>query len=76
MTDRSEADKRYDKTRPSAAKRGYDRQWRKRTKDVLTKEPYCQRCKMRRSEHVHHSGGRLRALCAQCHGKLTRSNDV
>lgn len=36
---------RFDKTRPSASKRGYDRRWEAERKGYLKSHPFCAKCK-------------------------------
>ena len=69
-------------TRPSAARRGYDRRWRKLRRMVLAATPICETegCE-RAATDVHHirrlaAGGddtldNLQALCHVCHSKVT-----
>ena len=72
--------------RPSAARRGYDRQWRRVRAIQLAREPLCQDCKragrVTPASEVHHvvalrDGGarldldNLASLCGPCHRRVT-----
>ena len=69
-------------TRPSSARRGYDRRWRKLRRMVLAAHPICQAdgCEHAATD-VHHikrraAGGddtddNLQALCHGCHSRIT-----
>lgn len=71
--------------RPSAAKRGYDSDWRKLRLVVLDEEPVCRSCGREASEHVDHivalaKGGtndrsNLQGLCQRCHSVKTARVD-
>lgn len=74
-----------DLTRPSAARRGYGRDWRRRREQHIAAHPFCEDCKDAgrtvEAEHVDHvkaltAGGdhtdtNLRSLCAPCHSRKT-----
>lgn len=81
-------DSNYDAGRPSAARRGYDRRWRKVRKKKLALDPLCEHCKLRGRttpatdvDHVVplNRGGagyamsNLQSLCRSCHNRKTRS---
>lgn len=67
-------------SRPSAAKRGYDREWRAIRAAVLRDEPNCRSCG-KPAKDVHHIqplrlGGthdraNLMPLCLSCHRRIT-----
>jgi len=71
-------------TRPSAAARGYDADWRKIRDAHLKLEPNCRVCGQP-GKHVDHikplrQGGthdesNLRTLCASCHSRKTAQED-
>lgn len=71
--------------RPSAARRGYDSDWRKLRLVVLDEEPVCRSCGREASEHVDHivalaKGGtndrsNLQGLCQRCHSIKTARVD-
>lgn len=71
-------------TRPTAAQRGYNAEWRRIRDMVLMQEPYCS-CG-RPAAEVHHvipltQGGshdlsNLRAICAGCHRRITRRESL
>lgn len=80
-----------DRQRPSAHKRGYDRNWNKARRLFLQDNPLCTRC-MEKGwvvsatvvDHIEpHRGDRLlfwdrdnwQALCKRCHDRKTRSED-
>jgi 5-methylcytosine-specific restriction protein A len=73
--------------RPSAAKRGYDRKWRRLRMHKLNRTPLCERCSTPQrpvpASDVHHKkplseGGKkyewsnLESLCHSCHSTHTR----
>lgn len=72
-------------TRPSAARRGYNAEWRRIRDEVLTQEPYCRHCK-RPANQVDHivplsRGGsndisNLQSLCTSCHRRKTRNESL
>jgi 5-methylcytosine-specific restriction endonuclease McrA len=75
---KAERDKVYRRARP-----GYDhRRWRQLSRQLLARQPTCQRCGRRPSAHAHHLDGqspampngmnpaRLEAVCTSCHGKV------
>jgi len=65
--------------RPSAAKRGYDKQWQQIRAAYISRYPICQTCHNRPSQDVHHVNGNnkdnrtenLIALCHSCHSSIT-----
>lgn len=68
--------------RPSAARRGYDRKWRKLRDTYIAEHPVCEHCGRRPAQDVDHiipfdkGGGRLdsnnlQALCRKCHNRKT-----
>ena len=76
--------------RPSAARRGYDADWRKFRADYLSRHPLCVECErsgvLAPAAHVDHvralvRGGdkydesNLRALCHSCHSRKTARED-
>jgi 5-methylcytosine-specific restriction endonuclease McrA len=75
----------YDKRRGSPESRGYDRAWRKLSKQVIKEEPLCRRCRLKNSVMTDHIlpkrlGGtdarsNLQALCKDCHDEKTRQED-
>ena len=79
----------YDKpsdTRPTAAKRGYDKTWKRLRAYYLSRHPMCESCQTRPAELVDHiiplkAGGarldedNLQALCRKCHGYKTAVED-
>jgi 5-methylcytosine-specific restriction protein A len=77
--------KHKDKHRPSAAKRGYDRQWRKRRLSVISRDPICRMCRDQLTQEVDHikrkaEGGtddmnNLQGLCRACHQDKTISEN-
>jgi len=72
----------FDATRPSAAKRGYGRNWRRLRRLILAEEPLCRDCGGAATEVDHIDGDgtnmareNLQALCHACHSrKTTREN--
>ena len=72
-----------DADRPSAARRGYDRAWRRLRLQVLAEEPLCRECAARgrttpaiEVDHVdgdawNRARGNLRPLCKPCHSART-----
>jgi 5-methylcytosine-specific restriction protein A len=78
---------RYDATRPSASKRGYDNSWRTVRKQHLTQYPLCEEClavgryisatdvhhkiKLRDAPHLRDNAANLMSLCHACHSKIT-----
>ena len=78
--------KRFDKTRPSSAKRGYSWKWQKLRKVKLRQNPICEAdgCDQPASEVDHivpmaQGGGNesenLQALCKACHSRKTALQD-
>ncbi len=75
----------YDQRRGTPASRGYDRTWRKLSKQVLKEEPLCRRCRRADSVLTDHivpkrAGGtdarsNLQALCKACHDEKTLQED-
>lgn len=72
----------HDRTRPSAAKRGYDAEWEKIRPVILARDPICKACDRRLSTEVDHivplaQGGpkldpkNLQGLCKPCHTAKT-----
>jgi len=72
--------------RPSAAKRGYGRRWRRFTAWFIKRNPLCIRCQ-RATEHVDHivpvtgpddpnfyKHGNHQPLCHRCHNQKTRED--
>lgn len=73
--------------RDSAARRGYDRQWRKTRERVLSRQPLCVDCeaagrvtpatevhhavKLRIAPERKHDRANLVPLCSECHAKRT-----
>lgn len=67
--------------RPSSARRGYGRQWRKLRAAHLTAHPFCEECGRAEATDVDHvlsraKGGsdeaaNLRSLCHACHSRKT-----
>jgi len=85
----AEANKRYEKSRGSAASQGYDHEWRKARLAYLRQHPLCEDCeaqgKIVTATMVHHKvaikdGGarldmrNLRALCNACHERIEGPN--
>ncbi len=82
---------RRDYHRVSAAKRGYDRQWRRLRAAILARFPLCQRCeaagRVTPAEDVHHvikvkddrsrrlDPSNLMSVCRACHAALDRRSD-
>jgi len=87
---RREIKRRYDKDRPSAARRGYNYRWQKIRKMFLAENPLCHDClergEVKAAEEVHHikplaEGGthefsNLMSLCKECHSKRTMKESV
>lgn len=73
-------------TRPTAARRGYNAEWRRIRDEVLIQEPYCRICRSRPSVDVDHivplsRGGshdrcNLQGLCISCHRRKTRNESL
>lgn len=69
--------KKYEKTRETAVKRGYNTRWRKLRKMVLNEKPICEECERVPATEVHHLNGdsrdnrmeNLQPLCKSCHSK-------
>lgn len=73
--------------RPSAAKRGYGRDWQRTRERKLAADPLCEDCqaegrvtpatevhhklKLAEAPSQKHAADNLRSLCAACHGKRT-----
>ena len=67
--------------RPSAAKRGYDRHWRKLRIFIINREPICRICREQLTQEIDHiirkaDGGtddleNLQGLCRECHSNKT-----
>lgn len=81
----------YDKTRGSAALRGYGRRWRKVRNRKLAIDPLCEHCRATGQyvpaydvDHIvpiREGGARyalsnLQSLCRRCHLRKHRSNDA
>lgn len=73
----------YDDNRPSAARRGYDRRWRRLRKYYLSKHPVCVRCGRPATEVDHiipladggtHHEDNLQPLCKPCHSRKTNED--
>lgn len=71
---------RKERGRKSAARRGYDRRWRRLRQLVLTREPFCRMCGAPATEVDHiiplSRGGtnaleNLQPLCKRCHARKT-----
>jgi len=78
-----ERERRWDKARPSAAKRGYTDQWRKMSKAFLGKHPLCKMCEShgqlteaKEVDHIIPHRGNMtlfwdqsnwQGLCSNCH---------
>lgn len=76
--------RQYDKARPSAAKRGYDKRWQRLRLMVLRGEPLCRQCGAPATDVDHivprAQGGadeldNLQALCHSCHSRKTNRED-
>jgi len=83
---------KYDEGRPSAALRGYDRQWRKVKQLYLKRWPWCREClkqgklvKATQVDHRKHLSGdherffdqrNWQSLCATHHSQKTRTNNI
>lgn len=77
--ERKQARREYDRTRPSAAQRGYDRHWQKVRAAKLREDPLCERCLakgiIREAWGVHHKDRdptnntpeNLESICFECH---------
>ncbi len=70
--------------RPSAARRGYDRQWRKRRAEFVRENPRCVKCGAPTTDVDHilplAEGGRddewnWQALCHACHSRKTAAEN-
>lgn len=68
----------YERRRGSACKRGYDRQWRKRTATFLSTHPHCAKCGAEATDVDHivpkrkggsNDDGNLQSLCHSCHSR-------
>lgn len=77
---RIERNRRFERTRPSAAERGYDSAWQKATKGFVKKHPVCVLCKgvATCTDHIipHRGDKRLfwdrnnwQPLCKPCHDR-------
>ncbi|WP_421695473.1 HNH endonuclease [Aestuariivirga sp.] len=77
---------RFDRTRPSASARGYDRQWSRESKIYLRNNPACTRCGNPASlvDHIQpHKGnqklfwnrGNWQSLCTGCHSTWKQSQE-
>lgn len=77
---------RFDKTRPSAAARGYDADWRKLRAAHLKAHPRCVRCgdPARDVDHIEPirvaplrrlDPGNLQSLCKPCHSRAKQSEE-
>jgi 5-methylcytosine-specific restriction protein A len=77
--------RRYDRERGSAAKRGYGAPWPKLRKIVLARDPICRDCGRAASTEADHitprrEGGsdsldNLQGLCKPCHSRKTAIED-
>ena len=84
-------DHRYDRSRPSSAKRGYDRTWQRIREGKLARDPFCEDpfhvhngVKVQAIEVDHiislgkggtHAFSNLQSLCDPCHNKKTNQED-
>lgn len=87
VEERRESSRQYNRTRPTAAQRGYGAAWRAVRARVLADVPNCQNCGAagRPDDHVDHvlpvaKGGtnereNLRRVCKPCHSSKTASRD-
>lgn len=77
---------RFDKARPSARQRGYDRAWEEARAEFLEAHPYCRRCRQPATvvDHIkpHKSNAVLfwdrknwQALCVPCHSGAKQSEE-
>lgn len=71
----------HEQQRGSASSRGFDHEWRTRTRPrILARDPFCRKCKRKPSTQVHHviaraRGGsdddeNLEGWCRPCHDAL------
>lgn len=76
--------RRYDDHRPSAARRGYDAEWRKIRDRHLQENPFCIDCGQPATEVDHlvaladggtHDKVNLRSRCKRCHSRKTAKMD-
>ena len=79
----------HDDHRPSAARRGYGSNWRRRREQVLSREPLCRSCSDQGKtveatdvDHIvpladggDHSDDNLQPLCHECHSRKTATMD-
>ena len=83
---RRQHDRKYDKSRPSAAKRGYDRRWRKDRELYLARNPLCswKGCRKLAEEVDHivalskggtHDWSNLQGFCKRHHSMKTARVD-
>lgn len=90
--DHAKNERQYDKERGSASKRGYNRAWQKARRTYLSMNPFCVECMKEGQvtpstvvDHIEaHKGNRAlfwdeknwQALCASCHSRKTRREDM
>ena len=81
LDEKAERHRRYDRTRPSASKRGYDQDWQQVRDDYIAAHPVCERSGCNApADLVHHIvpkkrggsdyPGNLMAVCSRCHQLL------
>lgn len=78
-----QADREYDRRRPSSAERGYDADWQRLRRMMLAEQPLCVMCldegRVTPATEVHHRDGNprnndpanLMPLCKPCHSRIT-----